>query len=142
MKKNKLYKKYLLDNNKDSEIRYKAYKNKLTDILRNAETKYYSEKGDIKGTWKILKEIINKINNKITSPQSFKYNETVITDPKSIADHFNEYFINIGPSLSSKIDCNCVDISNYLKGDFSPSMLLSPTTEEEIYKIIAKQKVQ
>ena len=144
-KKNKLYKKYLLHNDKNSENRYKVYKNKLTDILRKAETKYYSEKlskvkGDIKGTWKILKEIINKRNGNRSTPQSFKYNKTVLTDPQSIANYFNEYITNLGPPLSSKIDSSCGDISNYLKGDFSSSMFLSPTDKEEIYKTIMKQK--
>ena len=36
-------------------------------------------------------------------PEEFLYKEKTITDLKNIANSFNEYFSNIGPSLPEKI---------------------------------------
>lgn len=56
---------FLSKNDSASETKYKSYKNKLTNILRLAETQYYSEKlnsvkDDIKNTWRVLNNVINK----------------------------------------------------------------------------------
>ena len=49
---------------------------------------------------------MKKITEKNTAdfPEEFLYKEKTITDLKDIANSFNEYFSNIGPSLSEKID--------------------------------------
>ena len=46
-----------------AEMKYKAYRNKLTSILRYCDKNYYinlleQEKNNVKGTWKILNTII------------------------------------------------------------------------------------
>ena len=63
----------------------------------------YSKESDMKGTWKILNSMI-KGNNSVNSyPEKFKDNGSHITDCKSIANGFNSFFTNVGPSLASKI---------------------------------------
>ena len=59
----------------EAEQKYKTYKKKLTSILRNTETTYYSamlekQKANVKETWKIL-HVINKRKNKPTNPAYF-----------------------------------------------------------------------
>ena len=49
----------------EAEHKYKTYKIKLTSILRITEKNYYSsmlekQKANVKETWKILNEVINK----------------------------------------------------------------------------------
>jgi hypothetical protein len=63
-RKNNLYKKYLNNPCTENESKYKRYKNKLTNLLRNAKKIYYEEKienakTNMKDTWKILNEIVN-----------------------------------------------------------------------------------
>ena len=56
--------------------KYKTYANKLTSILRITEQNYYcsmleEQKANVKETWKILNEVINKCKNKPTCPEYF-----------------------------------------------------------------------
>ena len=69
--------------------------------------KYYEEKfmeatEDMKKTWKIIKNIISR--NKQNSPtESFVDNGKTVTDKNAIVQKFNDFFVNIGPTLASKI---------------------------------------
>ena len=63
-----MYKQFLRNRTKESECKYKSYKNKLTSILRFCEKEYYNkllvkEKNSTKGTWKILNSIIKNDNS-------------------------------------------------------------------------------
>ena len=56
----------------------------------------------MKKTWKIIKNIISR--NKQNSPtESFVDNGKTITDKNAIVQKFNDFFVNIGPTLASKI---------------------------------------
>ena len=60
----------------EAEQKYKTYKNKLSSILRNTETNYYTamlekQKASVKETWKIL-HVINKHKNKPISSILYK----------------------------------------------------------------------
>ena len=59
----------------EAEQTYKTYTNKLTSILRIKEKGYSSllekQKANVKETWKILNEVINKGKNKPTYPEYF-----------------------------------------------------------------------
>jgi len=77
---------------------YKKKFNKLTSAVK----KYYynrefnEHKSNLRYLWKLINEVINR--NKLTSklPDHFK-------DSTEISNKFNEYFINVGPNLASKI---------------------------------------
>ena len=107
-KKNRLYKQFLCSGSHTCEEKYKTYKNKLTSILRTAEKEYYSKlltdaKGNIKSTWKILNTIINKKTNISKLPSHFECNEINIVSKQSIADGFNNFFVDVGSNLDKKI---------------------------------------
>ena len=107
-KKNRLYKQFLCSRSHTCEEKYKTYKNKLTSILRTAEKEYYSKlltdaKGNIKSTWKILNTIINKKTNTSKLPSHFECNEINIVSKQSIADGFNNFFVDVGSNLDKKI---------------------------------------
>ena len=92
------------------------HKNKLTSILRQCEKEYYSNlleesKQNIKETWKIINKLLNKKSTKNSSyPSEIKNNGSTISGNKNIAEHFNQFFVNIGPTLAKSIPkCN----SNY-----------------------------
>ena len=91
-----------------NEINYKKYHNKLTHVLKCAERKYYADileknTSNLKQTWVILKSIINK-NKSSRIQEKFKLNDGSTTTEKSvISEKFNDFFINIGPSLARKI---------------------------------------
>jgi hypothetical protein len=56
-----------------------------------------------------------------------------INDPKTIANKFNEYFINIGPNLAKNIKNNSdTNFEKFLIGNYQNSMFLAPITENEL----------
>ena len=88
-KKNRLYRKFVTLSSTSSETKYKAYKNKLTHLIRIAKRKYYDSKfenarNDLKTTWKLLKAVINKrsdnikkTNYVIFKPRPKKFNSSI-----------------------------------------------------------------
>ena len=63
--KNKLYIKYMQTKSIESKLIYRIYKNKLTTIITLSQTKYDAEKfdslkGNIKGTKKIINNILHE----------------------------------------------------------------------------------
>ena len=136
-----MYKAYLKNKSITLENKYKLYKNKLITILRQAEKKYYSDKlnkvqGNMHKTWTVLNEIIGKKRDHKTIEQ-LEINNKTIVNKQLIADKFNDFFVNIGPSLADKIPIGTKTVSNYLsENSNTDSIFLSPTTEVEIRNII------
>ena len=144
-KKNVLYKRFLKARSDAAEVRYKKYKNKLTSILRYCEKQYYSNlleesKNNTKETWKIIKSLLNKKSKKSYYPSEFKNNGSTISGNKKIAEYFNQFFVNIGPSLARTIPkCNTSFVS-YLGDRVEESLFLNPVSEEQILAIVCKCK--
>ena len=128
-----------------SEEKYKRYKNKLTGILRYCEKQHYTElleknKGNIKETWKIINSLINKKTNGTTYPTEFRSNGTTITGSKNIANCFNKFFVNIGPSLANKIPRSNNVFTRYLSDKVDDTLFLKPVTKEEIINLVKNTK--
>ena len=92
-KKNGFYKKLIKNTTPTRELQYKAYKNKLNHLIRIAKHSYYENKFDqakdnLKETWRLINEVINK-NKKIHSLlSSLKSGDRIISDPLEIAKDF------------------------------------------------------
>ena len=54
-----------------------------------------------------------------------------------IANHFCEFFTNIGPNLAKMIPPSTSSFRSFLSGSFINSIFLEPTTEHEIFEICA-----
>ena len=71
-------------------------------------------KDNIKKTWQIMKEVIGK--GKLHSlPKHFILNNRNIFHQKTIANSFNEYFVNVGPKLACEIPQLQRSFDMYLK---------------------------
>ena len=84
----------------DSKLAYCNYKNKLTTLIRCSEKKYYAEKFDslkrnIKGTWKIINNIIRdkSCTNGKCSVTEILSNGKILSDPKQIVSKFNDFLL-------------------------------------------------
>ena len=135
--KNRLYYKSIKCKTAYNEILYTRYRNKLKHILQKAEKDHYaclleSYKSNMRKTWGVLKEIINK--NKIRKAQAqFKLNDGSTTSDKLIiSEKFNEFFINIGPTLANKIPKQTRNHSFYLGEKIVNTIFLSTVTVDEI----------
>jgi hypothetical protein len=119
--------------NVDDELRYKAYKNKLTSILRYCEKQYYSKqlsvsKGNIKKTWNIINSLIKpKRENNVEFDELRK-----VRSLKDVANGFNNFFTDIGPNLARKISPSPKDVEDFLKNRNTHNMFLSPVTVHEL----------
>ena len=60
--------------------------------------------------------------------------------PDVIANAFNDYFTNVGPSLDAKIPVNNKDPNSFIKKNYTVNMFLTPCTPEEIEKKIENLK--
>ena len=79
----------------------------MTYGVRKLRSDYYSKKikessGDIRSTWKILKEITNN-DNKSTSINEINIDGKVASDGKGISDALNDHFVSIGNKLAGEI---------------------------------------
>jgi len=143
-RKHALYKTYQTTRTTESLILYKAYRNKLTTILRKAEKNHYLKKLDsvkenLAKTWKILKSLISPSAKRELFDEIVQNNK-IIRDPQKIADSFNSFFTNIGPNLAAKIPNTSHTYTEYLKSNVSDSIFLKPADDLEINRVIHSLK--
>ena len=88
-------------------MEYKTYNNKLRTIIREAEISYYKKlfnekENGIKQMWKTLSSILYKKKNKPNQKSIHKLtiNGKAVYNDKQIANAPNEYFSNVGNTLS------------------------------------------
>ena len=82
-----------------------ALQSKPTSVLRCSEKKLLQrvarEATNVNCTWKILNTIINKQFNAPEYPTYFVSNSKQISENKTIANGFNNYFTNVGFNLEN-----------------------------------------
>ena len=114
----------------------------VTCLVRVARKNYYDNKLDkarsnLKQTWKILNEVINRRVAKSTYPAfSFTRNGMKISNPTDIANNFCDYFTNIGPNLASKIPSTNSSPKDFLSSSLSESISLQPLRVGELNNIV------
>jgi len=97
-------------------------------------------KANLKKSWEVMKKIINKKKDVLYS-RKFKISDQVVSDNKTIADHFNNFFVNIGPNLSRKILNSEHDALHYVNDiNLGESIYLRSTTVDEVTRIIHELK--
>ena len=139
-KNNRLYKKFMKHPTPIREVQYKAYKNKLNNLIRIAKRMYYDDKferskNDLKATWKLINEVINKKNCKRPLLTSFNLNSRTISDPAEIANGFCDYFTNVGPTLAGRIQPTNVAFDRFLGPANDQTIFLNPTSITELKEI-------
>ena len=140
-RKNHLYYKSIKVKTAYNELMYTTYRNKLKKVLFKAEQEHYSQlleanKSNMKKTWTILKQIINKKKYSKTQAQ-FKLNDdTLISDKSVISEKFNDFFIDVGPNLAKKIPVQTITPEQYLKNQIQSSIFLETVTAKELTDIV------
>ena len=142
--KNKLYKKSLKHPTAFNKTEYSKYRNKLNSLIKKQQKKYYGclikdNKNNLSKTWDIIKSVIGR-NKTAMKSNKFVHNNNEIFDNFDIANHFNDFFTNIGPNLAKKIPHCSKKFDSFLKDPSPNSIFLKPVTTSEIEKIIQKMK--
>lgn len=152
-KRDRLHKQAL--NNPDPQFLrfYKKYRNICNNLIIITKQKYYKKKIEDSGyDSKVIWNVVNDISeNKKTSLniQSLVINGKNIQvheDPKTLADHANHYFSNIGTNLANKILKTTNKTQNLLtsrirqQNSLHPTLILAPTSTKEIFDTIISIK--
>ena len=97
-----------LARNKNRRADYIKLRNEIVKNKRKAKKAHLAQRiqnsmGDIKKHWKILKETINKTNNKEEIISEFFYQGKWISDNEQNANCFNDYLANIGKDTNESV---------------------------------------
>ena len=130
------------------ESHYKHYESNLKKLINIVKKDYYNRqfvryKNDIKNTWSTIKSVIDKNRSQRKNIQTkFKINGSIIEGDLKIADEFNKFFMNIGPSLASKITPpnNRLVLESYLSSDIRSEFSFDTINQDDILKIITNFK--
>ena len=139
IEKNKLARKYAKKPITFGE-EYRNLRNRVTQSIRNAKNNYFKNKlnqcsGNSRKVWKIINMILGRHKHSKLS-ETFKHNDVELNSPNDIAEHFNDYFIDVGRTLAENInDCN-QHFTNYLLQSQDESFSLPPITHDELINVI------
>ena len=115
--RDKLYKK--VHGSSRNSITYDIYSNRLKTfntilkrVIKTAKTLFYESefaknKNDVRKTWDTIKHVLNNSPKNNTIPNFLtSENSCHVTDKGVMANKFNDFFVNIGKDLASKLSTN------------------------------------
>ena len=98
-------------------------------------------KNNLRKTWKIIKSVVNKTRNARHCQNKFViFDETITTYKELIVEKFNDYSVNIGPTLPKSIPNVDKTSLKYMTNKIIQSLFLAPVTESEINVILVSLK--
>ena len=108
----------------------KHYKSNLVKLTRTSKANYYNNffkenKLNLLKTWYEICEIINIRPNETNYVTSLQFNNTTVTDSKSIAKLFNNHFISIPKNIEQKMIASKSKCSDYLKNPCQDTFFLT-----------------
>ena len=138
--KNKMYTKCYKQNKPELTSMYKKFLNKLTTVKRLAKEQYYTaqlieHKQNISKQWAIINELLERNNKRHRTISKMVNKDNVTVTGSEICNTLNDYFVNIGPSLSEGIDSS----NSLLKDNISSnvnSLFLQPIVPAKVYQEI------
>ena len=144
--KDKIHKEMIKANNSPNKqlklSLYKKYRNIIVDLLKKSKESYYRKYFDDsrrnrKAVWNGINEIIcSKSKANAWEANCLLINGKAVSQPKDIAEHFDDYFTSISKELQKHIPPIKRSFSDYLKNPIAESFFLTPTTLEEISDLI------
>lgn len=145
IRKNKLYKKCVVSPTPLNIDIYKKYKNYFIKLLQIAKKNYFSEKfeqsrNDIKNTWDLINELLNKKKASTTIPSQLSDGVRNFTNLFDITNGFNDFFVNIGPSLAKNIGSTDESVLADINEQYPHIRMFDPPTSKEVHDIILDMK--
>ena len=120
---------------------YKELRNNIVNLCRQTKKAYYQHffiqnANNIKKTWKGIKSIISINNKGVNQVTSLMDKDILITEPKKVANTFNNYFSSVAKELQNNIFGNGQDFNMYLNNRNEYNFFINPTNKDEIINII------
>ena len=130
--------------NKISEL-YKRYRNLIVLLLKRVSRIIIhcflsNTKAMLKKTWDGIRNLINVSKKKSLPPSKLVYKNKDKCSNIDMAESFNDFFVNIGTSVESKIPQSNKNFSSYLKQYNNKSIFLNACTDFEIQLVIGSLK--
>ena len=145
-KRDKLFSKYYKCKNPINKpnlfSQYKVIRNDVTKLKRDNKIKHYKNffevnKKKTSAIWKGIRSLVTMKSSNLNVITIIDKNGSLVTDPIIIANSFNEYFANVGPSIENKISVSRYIYSDYLKDvGINHSFYLKPAMYDEVAEII------
>ena len=120
----------------------KVYNRILDKNIRQAKQDYYDRefnkfKHDTRKTWDVIKSVLNLNKSKKVFPQFFIIEDLKVTNKEEIAERFNTFFTNIGPTLARNIKSSkSPHFATYLQNCPHHTFAFEQTSASEISKLI------
>ena len=150
--KDLLYKKFhsLPTNNPNYETikdQFKTYEKNLKNLIHFVKTDYYKRqftrfKSDIKKTWQTIKTVLNKNRSARKYQTKFCVKGEIVEGDLKIANAFNKFFSEIGPTLASEIQTSnpSIQIQSFLLSNTNHTFSFNITTPDIVKNIIQNLK--
>ena len=141
-RKNALYRIFMRTRNAIDKKRYSEYKRQLRSLLRQAERNHYKHlfnmhRSNLRKSWGVIKEVLNRKRcNPSDRQMTLSVDGEQVSDPSSVCQVFNEFFVSIGPSLADAVPPVNVDPCSFIRFHSNSSLFLKPTDTTEILNIL------
>lgn len=116
-----MYRTHLLSKDLQKIGEYKHYAAILLQLKNKSKPEYYNiqfskYKDNLKQTWKRIGTLVKRKTKGQTFPTRITHNNRTFTQEKDIAELFNNFFVNTGPTLAKeiKIRRTCTKWTNHL----------------------------
>lgn len=143
-KRDNLHKKARRTKNPADIEAHRKYRNDLTATIKKARYEYYTKriqnnKADQKNIWNVVNDFMQRKNNqKNESTELTKEDGTKTKNKKDRANYFNDYFVNVGKNLATKLKNKKFSSRNISR--VTDTFYLHPVSEMEVYKEIMNLK--
>ena len=122
---------------------FKIKRNLITTLIRSSKSQYYKDffaehSNNAKKTWEGIRNIIKVSTKNRSLPSKIRDGTNFITDQKSMAQKFNEFYVNIGNMVEEKIPKTNSKFSDFLNNPVPNSIFLSPLDDQEISDMFSK----
>ena len=143
--KNRLYKRFIQTDKINVSLfgtlkaEYHIYRARLRRTIREAKRMFYAKtfflyKNDMRKTWGAINDTLQ--NNRRSKGQTeYIFGNRSIRDADEIANHFNDYFINISRTLSQQIQ-PIHSFYHYLNSNVTSKFQFHSVTQDYIGKLI------
>ena len=110
-------------------------------MIRLLYKKIEESTGDLKATWKILKEVIDK-DQKTPEINEIDVDGQTVTDKKTVSETLNKHFVSIGERLAGEILDPFLTSSEYLSktGNFESKFSFKTIQPKHVFATISKLK--
>ena len=141
----KLYKLFIKAKNptlkEELHTKYKELRNKIRESTRVSQKKYLQDFfakniKNIKNTWKGIKSVIRINSSNRNQPSSLLVNNKLVSEPKLVAETFNEYFSTIAEKLQHKIKHAPKNFSSFLQNPNPYSFFIMPANVTQVINTI------